>query len=97
MATRNTVKLTIEIADQVANLLAVLHDGKLSGEPAVRDVLLRLIDHAQQGVYRPGAWERGWVCQAFGDEWTARMAPDDSRLVDGRAVFERPRRGATGG
>jgi hypothetical protein len=84
------MNLSLEISPKVAALLAVLHDGQLTGEAAVGDVLRKLIDHAQQGVYRPGAWEREWICQAFGDEWLAQMRPDDRTIVDGRAIFERP-------
>jgi hypothetical protein len=55
------MNLSLEISPKVAALLAVLHDGQLTGEAAVGDVLRKLIDHAQQGVYRPGAWEREWI------------------------------------
>jgi len=42
----------------------------------VAGVLLKLADHADQGVYRPGAWERGWLCSAFGNDWLARLEKD---------------------
>jgi hypothetical protein len=40
-------------------------------------VLLQLADHAQQGVYQNGGWERQWVVQAFGDGWLERTEPGD--------------------
>ena len=40
-------------------------------------VLLQLADHAQQGVYQNGSWERQWVVQAFGDGWLERTEPGD--------------------
>ena len=51
-------------------------DGRAYGEAAVIRVLLTLADHAQQGVARPGSWERGWVCQVFGDQWLSPAGPD---------------------
>jgi hypothetical protein len=56
-------------------------------------VIGQLIDHARQGVYRPGAWERDWLRQAFGDDWTEYLEPGDPY---GRAncenIFQRPKR-----
>jgi hypothetical protein len=40
-------------------------------------VLLQLADHAQQGVYQNGGWERQWIVQAFGDGWLQRTEPGD--------------------
>jgi hypothetical protein len=40
-------------------------------------VLLQLADHAQQGVYQNGGWERQWIVQAFGDGWLERTEPGD--------------------
>jgi hypothetical protein len=56
-------------------------------------VILELLDHAQQGVYRPGSWERPWLQQAFGDSWEQHLEPDPERTAgDGRIIFQRPRR-----
>jgi hypothetical protein len=85
-------KITIEIDEIPYQLLQVLTCGPYAPQ-SVEDVIGRLIDHAQQGVYRPGAWERDWLRQAFGDEWTAYMEPGDPY---GRAncehIFQRPKR-----
>jgi len=83
-------EITITVTDEVAGRLAVL------GEPGVTaaEVAAVLIDHAQQGVYRPGAWERAWVCQAFGEDWLYRLEPDTRPEMlsgDGRVIFDRPR------
>lgn len=98
------VAVTLTVSPVVAELLAVLDDGDVNDpiEVQVRRVLRRLADHAQQGVYRPGAWERNWLAQVFGDEFLARLCPGDPyhRYPDctlengcacrGCAMFERP-------
>jgi len=79
------VTVTVTLHARAAKNLEVL------GELAA--VLERLADHAQQGVYRPGSWERPWLMQAFGDEWLARVEPDTGDLsMEGRVIFDRPRR-----
>jgi hypothetical protein len=79
-------KITIEIRASVYELLAV-PSGGTNGNPAnVTGVIEELVDHAQQGIYRPGAWEREWPCQALGYEWTDRTeARPDSPM------FQRPK------
>ena len=85
-----TVTVTLELSQRVAGLLTVLTRGAYAPED-LRGVLMQLIDHAQQGVYRPGAWERGWLEQAFGHDWQAGLEPDtDDTAADGRVIFERP-------
>ena len=85
-----TVSLTLELSQRTADLLTVLTTGEYAPED-LPGVLMKLIDHAQQGVYRPGAWERSWLQQAFGDEWEAGLEPDTERAApDGRVVFDRP-------
>ncbi len=61
-------RITVELDGRAVDRLRVL------GDPA--EVLARLADHAQQGVYRPGAWERGWIVQAFGDEFLDLLEQD---------------------
>jgi hypothetical protein len=65
-------KITIELSDTAYELLQVLAPGG-----SVGIVLMFLADHAQQGVYRPGSWERGWLTQAFGSDWTEKLEPGD--------------------
>lgn len=62
-----TKRITIEVDDTVYALLEVLTRGDYTPD-SVEGVISQLIDHAQQGVYRPGAWERDWLRQAFGDD-----------------------------
>ena len=84
-------QVTLTLPVDVMRRLAVLA-GDEYGTAAVVSVLGQLADHAQQGVYRPGAWERDWLIQAFGDEWLARVEPDlDDVSADGRVIFDRPR------
>jgi hypothetical protein len=60
--------------------------------PDLEAVIFELLDHAQQGVYRPGAWEHAWICQAFGEGWLANVEPDTGDVsADGRVIFDRPR------
>ena len=58
-----------------------------SGLDDLAGVLTELADHAQQGVYRPGAWEREGLCRAFGYDWLERLEPDPGHPD----IFERPR------
>ena len=91
-------EITVTVTDEVAARLAVLTDPSLltagaTAADAVRDAVAVLIDHAQQGVYRPGAFERDWLCQVFGDEWLTRLVPDTRPGMlsgDGRVIFDRP-------
>jgi hypothetical protein len=76
--------VTVTIPRQWVNRLQALCSADLE---TVADVLFELLDHAQQGVYRPGSWERPWLCQALGYEWTANVEPDPDQ-----PMFERPRR-----
>ncbi|HEY6493283.1 MAG TPA: hypothetical protein VIZ43_08425 [Trebonia sp.] len=87
-----TVSITLELSQRVADLLTVLTVGEYAPDD-LEGVLMELIDHAQQGVYRPGAWERGWLEHAFGDEWQEGLEPDTDNVAgDGRVIFQRPRR-----
>lgn len=84
--------IAIELDEAVYALLEVLTQGEYAPQ-SVEDVVAKLIDYAQQGVYRPGAWERGWLIQTFGEDWTGYLEPGDPY---GRAncehIFQRPRR-----
>jgi hypothetical protein len=81
------MKIEIEIDDRVAKLLAVLDE---TGD--VKSVVETLIDHAQQGVYRPGAWERQWLTPAFGDDWEAKLVGGDPYGRNGcEAIFQKPK------
>ena len=83
-------QITIQISGTVLRLLNVL---SLAEEITVEDVVLHLIDHAQQEVYRPGAWERVWLMQAFGDEFTKFLEPGDPYGRPGcEHIFQRPKR-----
>lgn len=71
-----TVAVTVELPVEWVRLLRVL------GDPA--EVLAELADHAQQGLCRPGSWEREWIRQAFGE------LPDELE-TDPQAPLERPK------
>lgn len=85
------MKITIEISETTYSLLEVLTRGD-SPYPTVKDVIEELCDHAQQGVYRPGAWERGWLIHAFGPEFEKHLEAGDPYGRDGcEQIFQRPR------
>jgi hypothetical protein len=84
--------ITIDVSAKVYELLEVLTKGEYAPE-SVEGVILRLIDHAQQGVYRPGAWKRQWLTQAMGDDWLHHLEPGDPYGRDGcEALFQKPKR-----
>ena len=62
---------------EVVACLEVLGDPAHPEESAAA-VLAELADRVRDGVTRPGSWERPWLYQAFGDEWTERLKPDPS-------------------
>jgi hypothetical protein len=86
------MQITIAIDENDYKLLEVLTRGEYSSCESVEDVIEKLIDHAQQGVYRPGAWERGWLVQAFGDEWENHLEPGDPHGRPGcEHIFQKPK------
>ncbi len=68
-------RITITISEREERLLAVLVDPD-QGMPTLEHVIETIIDHVQQGIYRPGAWERGWLQQAIGCYWQERLETD---------------------
>jgi hypothetical protein len=64
-------QLTIEVSEEQLAVLAVLSP---KGDP--KYTLQYLLGCVLDGVQRPGAWERCWLEQAFGDEWQSRLEVD---------------------
>lgn len=59
--------ITVEVSAETFELLSLLTKSPAMGEGAtVAKVVAYLAHCAADGVRRPGAWERGWVEQAFG-------------------------------
>ena len=92
-------EITIAVPDEVAARLAVLTDPSLLAIVLLspmpfRSRCCRGPDRPRTaGCDRPGAWEREWLCQAFGYDWTARLVPDTRPEMlsgDGRVIFDRP-------
>lgn len=79
----NMKEITLSISERDYELLEVLTRDPHSYCKTVEDVISELIDHAQQGVYRPGSWERPWLTQAFGDDWVEYMEPDPDQTIPG--------------
>jgi hypothetical protein len=65
--------LSIEVSELQLAALSVLDE---HGDPRAtpEELTGRVVD----GVTRPGAWERCWLEQAFGDDWEQRLEPDPS-------------------
>lgn len=82
-------KITIEVSDTVYHLLEVLTKGEYAPK-TVEDVVATLIDHAQQGVYRPGAWEREWLQSVF-QGWEEHLEAGDPYGGSDGSMFRRPR------
>lgn len=79
--------IRVKVSPVVFDLLRVLGNDEID----VKGVIERLIDHAQQGVYRPGAWEREWVCQAFGHDWIDNLVAGDPHGRPGcEGIFRKP-------
>lgn len=87
------VTITLTFTQTVAERLAALADPSLGTRMGAEHTLYRLADHAQQAVYRSGAWERDWAIQAFGDGWLANLEPDPENW---RIGWECPRLRDTG-
>ena len=83
MTDKVRVAVTIELTEEQIELLEVLDNDGAEG------ALLELAFRAVDGVRRPGSWERPWLYQAFGDEWTEHLEQDPQAHWR-----QRPRRGA---
>jgi hypothetical protein len=85
------ISITITVSREVYKLLTTLCD-RQGLYPTVADVVTGLVDHAQQGVYRPGAWEREWLVQAFGSDFEDNLELGDPYGRSGMdAIFQRPK------
>jgi hypothetical protein len=67
---------------------------------SVEEIIERICDHVQQGVYRPGAWERPWLVQCVGDDFEGNLQQGDPYALDEaydplglRSPFQKPRIG----
>lgn len=61
---QRTRQLTIDLPDGMWRIL----DRLVAAHPYVETMdalVVELLDHVQQGVYRSGSWERGWLEQAI--------------------------------
>jgi hypothetical protein len=69
------ITVTLTLPAWEADRLSALIDPD-QGLPDLEAVIGTLLDHVQQGVCRRGAWERSWLCSAFGEDWLERLEPD---------------------
>lgn len=67
------ITLTIQVSRQELAALRVLDDWG-DAEGTLKELVKCVVD----GVMRPGAWERMWLEQVFGDSWQERMESDPS-------------------
>jgi hypothetical protein len=68
--------ITVTLSGETAELLELLTRGEHAPARDLTGVVLHLVHSAADGVCRPGAWERGWVVQAFGEAFTDHTEPD---------------------
>lgn len=66
------VRVELTLSKVTCQLLATLDR---DADPVA--ALRTLADHAAQGVYRPGAWEREWLLQAFPGDFLEHLEPGD--------------------
>jgi hypothetical protein len=83
----NVTVVTLSLSRLTMERLAAF-TGTQFGPETVEHVIYELIDHAQQAVYRSGAWEREWICQALGYDWLDNLEPDPEHADIG---WQRPR------
>lgn len=69
------VVISLTLRADVADLLSVLIDPDY-GTSSLESVIGTLVSHAREGVLRPGAWERDWLCSVFGSDWPGRLVRD---------------------
>ena len=67
-------RIVLELPEETCKLLETLSPKRRPD--AVEFVLEMLASSAADGVRRPGSWERGWVAQAFGYDFEARLETD---------------------
>ena len=88
-------RITIEVSETVYSLLEVLTKGEWAPAKTVHGIIETLIDHAQQGVYRPGAWERQWLEHVFPGSWQEHLEPGDPYGRLNAEMFQRPKRNSS--
>jgi hypothetical protein len=64
------IKVTVELYPEAIACLEALCNGTAD------QALAALVEHVQDGMERPGSWERPWLIQAFGDGWIHSMEQD---------------------
>jgi hypothetical protein len=69
------ITVTVELDADVHEYLETLarHSGGFADNETVASVLVHLANCAAGGMRRPVAWERGWIEQAFGDDWVRAL------------------------
>lgn len=67
--------VTVDLTERQYRNLEVLTTGPY-GPDDVAGVIGQMVDHVDQGIYRSGAWEREWLCSAFGYDWLEHMEQD---------------------
>lgn len=89
---RELMTITVAIDQITYSLLEVLTKADDGAHPTIADVIVQLIDHVQQGIYRPGSWERGWLEQIFPCDWQQHLEPGDPYGRPDSPMFQRPKR-----
>ena len=73
--------LEIDLPDSMWQIIDRLAKADEMSGGTAEGLITNLLDHVQQGVYRSGSWERGWLCQCIGeDAIEAAYRPDDDPI-----------------
>jgi hypothetical protein len=73
------MKISVKLHDDHVRYLRLLGRAwwpNADEETQLANVLGHLASSAADGLRRPGAWERGWVLQAFGADALSYLKPD---------------------
>jgi hypothetical protein len=68
-------EITLRLSERAFRNLEAL-TGTPFGPETAEEVIYKVLDHVDQAVYRSGAWEREWLCRAFGYDWLEHLEPD---------------------
>lgn len=67
MSDDGDVTIAVTVSARTAAYLRALTRSSSVPDGTLEDVVSYLVHSAADGLRRPGAWERGWLTQAFGD------------------------------
>lgn len=81
-----TRQLNIALPPEMWAILHRLAKADEMSGASIEQLVTNLLDHVQQGVYRSGSWERGWLTQCIAEDAIekAYIFQDDPRYLRDR-------------